>query len=605
MLTALHIENFALIDRLDLDLHSGLTVLTGETGAGKSIILDAIDAVLGGKASQRLIRSGTTQALVEATFSLTPAIRRWLSDNNIAAEADQLVCSRELTAGRGTVRSRSRLNGVLVNKPQMETLRQCLVEITAQGQTLQVGSAELQRDWLDSFTGAPGLSQRQLVAQAYEAAIQAKLALERRRKAEQDRLEQLDLFEHQARELNGANLTVGSELESLEQEQQRLSHSVELQQQSYQVYQILYENETAAGVSACSDLLGKAEAILSDMLRYDPEVDPILAMVSDALSQVEEAGRQINTYGETIEADPQRLEEVEQRMRQLKSLCRKYGRSLEQLIEYRDEIQGSLALMNGDGQSLEALEAAFTQRRQALETACAQLSALRQQAAKTLETKLVAELKPLAMERVQFKVDLQPIEPTATGSDRVAFLFSPNPGEPLQPLADTASGGEMSRFLLALKACFSAADLGTTLVFDEIDVGVSGRVAQAIAEKLYQLGQQNQVLCVTHQPMVAAMADNHLRVGKEVIDQAAAAPSKRRKGAKSTANTAADSASDTEASSAIAIAEAVRTVVRVAPLNDDERRQELAQLAGGQSHQESLSFAEALLSQAASIRQRL
>lgn len=596
MLTALHIENFALIDRLDLDLRSGLTVLTGETGAGKSIILDAIDAVLGGKASQRLIRSGTSQALVEATFSLTPAIRRWLSDNNIAAEADQLVCSRELTAGRSTVRSRSRLNGVLVNKPQMESLRQCLVEITAQGQTLQVGSAELQREWLDSFTGAAGISQRQQVAQAFEAATQAKLALERRRKAEQDRLEQLDLFEHQARELNGANLTVGTELESLEQEQQRLSHSVELQQQSYQVYQILYENETASGMSACADLLGKAEAILSDMLRYDPEVDPVLAMVSDALSQVEEAGRQINTYGENIEADPQRLEQVEQRIRQLKNLCRKYGRSLEQLIEYRDEIQGSLELMNGDGQSLEALEAAFTQRRQALETACAQLSTLRRQAAKTLETKLVAELKPLAMERVQFKVDLQPIEPTVTGGDRVAFLFSPNPGEPLQPLADTASGGEMSRFLLALKACFSAADLGTTLVFDEIDVGVSGRVAQAIAEKLYQLGRQNQVLCVTHQPMVAAMADNHLRVGKEVIDQAAAVPSKRRKAAKS---------NDPEEGSAVAIAEAVRTVVRVAPLNDDERRQELAQLAGGQSHQESLSFAEALLSQAANIRQRL
>lgn len=594
MLTALYIENFALIDHLDLQLQPGLNVLTGETGAGKSIILDAIDAVLGGKASARLIRSGTTRALVEATFTLNPALTRWLTENKIEAEANRLVCSRELTTNRGAVRSRSRLNGVLVNKPQVETLRQLLVEITAQGQTLQVGSPDLQREWLDNFAGEKVLGQRQIVSQAYEAAVQAKQALDRRRKAEQDRLEQLDLFEHQARELNGANLTTADEQELLEQEQQRLSHSVELQQQSYQVYQILYENDAGAGVEACADLLGKAEDILSDMLRYDPEVDPILSMVSDALAQVEEAGRQINTYGENIEADPQRLEDVEQRLRQLKSLCRKYGRSLGELIEYRDEIQVSLDLMNGDGQSIEALESAYETRRQALEKACDKLTDLRKQAAKTLETKLVAELKPLAMDRVQFKVDLRAIEPTAMGSDRIQFLFSPNPGEPLQPLAETASGGEMSRFLLALKSCFTGADAANTLVFDEIDVGVSGRVAQAIAEKLYQLGQQHQVLCVTHQPMVAAMADSHFRVGKHIIDEAGSSSGKRRK----TRQKATEDG-------AVATAEEVRTVVRVEPLSPEERREELAQLAGGHSHQESLSFAEALLNQAADIRQRL
>ncbi|MBD0334957.1 MAG: DNA repair protein RecN [Cyanobacteria bacterium Co-bin13] len=593
MLTALHIENFALIDQLDLQLQPGLNVLTGETGAGKSIILDALDAVLGGKASQRLIRTGTPRALVEATFTLTPAIAQWLEANKIEIEADQLVCSRELTAGRGAIRSRSRLNGVLVNKPQIETLRQLLLEITAQGQTLQVGSPDLQREWLDSFGGQKLLLQRQEVAQAYEAATQARQALERRRKAEQDRLEQLDLFEHQARELNGVNLTTPDELDLLEQEQQRLSHSVELQQQSYQVYQILYENDAGTGAEACSDLLGKAEDILSDMLRYDPEVDSILSMVSEALSRVEEAGRQINAYGENIEADPQRLEEVEQRIRQLKSLCRKYGRSLGELIEYRDEIQGSLDLMNGDGQSLEALEEAYEARRQVLGKACSQLLELRKQAAKTLETKLVAELKPLAMDRVQFKVDLRAVEPTVMGTERVQFLFSPNPGEPLQPLAETASGGEMSRFLLALKACFSDTDLGSTLVFDEIDVGVSGRVAQAIAEKLYQLGRQHQVLCVTHQPMVAAMADAHFRVGKHLIDEAEKLAPKRRK-----------SRPKSSEEGTVAVVEDVRTVVRVVPLSQDERREELAQLAGGHSHQESLSFAEALLSQAAGIRQQ-
>ncbi|HEY9764181.1 MAG TPA: DNA repair protein RecN [Trichocoleus sp.] len=591
MLTALHIENFALIDRLDLRLQPGLNVLTGETGAGKSIILDAIDAVLGGKANQRLIRTGTSRAVVEATFTLTPTLARWLEENQIATDSNQLTCSRELTAGRGSVRSRSRLNGVPVNKPQIEALRPFLVEITAQGQTLQVGSPDLQRDWLDSFGGTKLLAQRQEVAQAYEAATQARLALERRRKAEQDRLEQLDLFEHQSRELNSANLTTADEIDTLEQEQQRLSHSVELQQQSYQVYQILYENEAG---QACSDLLGKAESILSDMLRYDPEVDPILTMVSEALAQVEEAGRQINSYGENIEADPQRLEEVEQRIRQLKNLCRKYGRSLADLIEYRDEIQASLGLINGDGQSLESLEATYNKYRQTLEKGCVKLTDLRKQTAKSLESKLVAELKPLAMERVQFQVHLQQVEPSAAGADRIQFLFSPNPGEPLQPLAETASGGEMSRFLLALKACFIQSDQVNTLVFDEIDVGVSGRVAQAIAEKLYQLGQQHQVLCVTHQPMVAAMADAHYRVGKQVVDESGGEPV--RKGRKSRQKSVEEGS--------VAIAEEVRTVVRVVPLNQEERREELAQLAGGQSHQESLSFAEALLTQAATVRQK-
>lgn len=600
MLLALHIENFALIDQLDLQLQPGFNVLTGETGAGKSIILDAIDTVLGGKVTPRLVRTGSDRALVEATFTLTPALAHWLAENNIPPHphsSEHLICSRELTMGRGSVRSRARLNGTLVNKPQMEALRPLLVEITAQGQTLQVGSPDRQREWLDAFGGDALLRQRQAVSQAYDAATQARLALERRRKAEQERLEQLDLFEHQARELNGANLTTPDELSGLEQEQQRLSHSVELQQNSYQVYQILYEND--AGAEACADLLGKAESILGDMLRYDPEIGPILNLVSEALAQVEEAGRQMNVYGENIEADPQRLEEVEQRIRLLKTLGRKYGRSLEELIAYRDEIQTSLGLMNGDGQSLEALEAAYTAHHRALEEHCAKLTRLRRQTAQRLETQLVAELKPLAMERVQFQVDLQAMNPSATGADRIQFLFSPNPGEPLQPLAETASGGEMSRFLLALKACFSQVDRVNTLVFDEIDVGVSGRVAQAIAEKLHQLGQNHQVLCVTHQPMVAAMADTHFRVGKQVIDPQKANRKKGRKSARSTGENL-----PSEEPPPSTAPEEVRTVVRVMHLDPEERRQELAQLAGGHSHQESLSFAEALLTQAATIRQR-
>ncbi|MBE7381706.1 MAG: DNA repair protein RecN [Leptolyngbya sp. SIO1E4] len=586
MLCSLKIENFALIDRLTLDLQSGLNVLTGETGAGKSIVLDALDAVLGGRVSQRMVRSGEKKALIEATFKINDRIETWLKTHDVPVEGDLLLCARELTAGQNTVRSRSRLNGVAVTKPQVESLRLQLVEITAQGQTLQVGDSQMQLAWLDGVGGEPVAKQRHIVAVSYAAMAEAKTQLERRRRAEQQRQEQLDLFDYQWRELSAVGLEDPEELVQLEQEQQRLSHAVELQQQSYQVYQTLYENDQNA--PACADLLGTATQTLEDMLQYDDSVEPILDMVNDALAQIEEAGRQIAAYSEGIETDPQRLQMIEERISQLKQLCRKYGRSLPDLIEYAQEIQASLDLLNGEGQSLESLEAAHQASLKTLGRDCQKLTKLRQQAAKSLETRLIEELKPLAMERVQFQVKISPIDPTITGADQIQFLFSPNPGEPLQPLVETASGGEMSRFLLALKACLSQLDVVSTLVFDEVDVGVSGRVAQAIAEKLHELGRSQQVLCVTHQPMVAAMADAHFRVGKEVIEQAKTTPKRKRKSQKE---------------SGTATAEQVRTVVRITPLDRGMRREELAQLAGGQSHQEALSFADALLQQAESLRQ--
>ena len=581
MLVALKIENFALIDHLALEFQAGLNVLTGETGAGKSIMLDALDAVLGGRVSQRMIRAGEKRGVIEATFAITDRTQQWLEAHEVPLAGDHLVCTRELTAGKNTVRSRSRLNGVTVNKPQVEALRLHLVEITAQGQTLQVGDPQMQLHWLDGVGGAAIAQQRQVVARQYEAMVEAQTLLDRRRRAEQQRQDQLDLFDYQWQELSAVGLEDPHELTQLEQEQQRLSHAVELQQQSYQVYQRLYENDQEG--NACADLLGQAVQTLEDMLQYDNTVEPILDLVNDALAQIEEAGRQINTYGEEMETDPQRLQEVQARLSQLKQLTRKYGKTLPELIDYAQEIQASLALLNGEGQSLEALEAAQQAALAALKIACQKLTKLRQKAAKGLEASLIKELKPLAMERVQFQVSLTPTEPTIAGADKIQFLFSPNPGEPLQPLAETASGGEMSRFLLALKACLSQLDLVNTLVFDEVDVGVSGRVAQAIAEKLHHLGRSQQVLCVTHQPMVAAMADAHFRVGKEVIEQAATSTRQKSK-------------AKTEAA-------AVRTVVRVTPLDETMRRDELAQLAGGQSHQDARSFADALLKQAKSLRQ--
>jgi DNA repair protein RecN (Recombination protein N) len=579
MLVSLRIENFALIDRLELSFGSGLNVLTGETGAGKSIILDALDLALGGKAHSRMIRTGATKAFLEAGFQLSDRLQVWLKEAEIdGLDEPILVCSREVSSTQGTLRSRSRVNGVLVNKQQMDSLRDRLVEITAQGQTLQLGKAALQRDWLDAFGGKDLLAQRQQVADCFQCYQAAQQQLEHYRQTEQQRLQQIDGLRYQLQELHEVALSDPEEQTHLTYEYQRLIHSVELQQQSSTTYELLYDHPQ--GAAACTDLLGNAVSILVEMSAVDPRVQPISDLVQEALAQVQEAGTQIHRYGSSLETDPQRLQEVETRLQQLKQICRKYGPTLNEAIAHQAQTEQALESLTGEGQSLTALEQAYAATAAALALGCQQLTTLRQAAAADLETRLVSELKPLAMEKVQFCVQLMPIEPMAYGADRITFVFSPNPGEPLQPLAETASGGEMSRFLLALKACFSRIDPVATFVFDEVDVGVSGRVAQAIAEKLHHLSKTHQILCVTHQPIIAAIADQHFHVEKTVIP------------APSNPKTAQNGSQPPES----------RTIVQIQQLEEHQRPLELAQLAGGSATEQMLAFATSLLAQADQIR---
>ncbi len=322
------------------------------------------------------------------------------------------------------------------------------------------------------------------------------------------------------------------------------------------------------------------------MVEVDSSLRPIADAVTNALAQVETAGKAINTYGEGLEADPQRLQEVQERISVLKQILRKYAPNLAEAIDLRDSLQAQVDELTGNGQSMEELEADMAKCETQLIDACAVLTNLRQVAAQQLEKQLVDELKPLAMDKVQFQVGIQPSSPAAHGSDRITYLFSPNPGEPLQPLVEVASGGEMSRFLLALQACFSQVDEVGTLVFDEIDAGVSGRVAGAIAEKLHHLSRHHQVLCVTHQPIIAAMADAHYRVRKEIIGDDGKPVSK-------------SSRKD----------DSLRTVVRLEPLDMDARRLELATIAGGDvtqaesgSAKATFDFADSLLVQAEKLR---
>jgi DNA repair protein RecN (Recombination protein N) len=581
MLVSLKINNFALVDSLELNLDDGLSVLTGETGAGKSIILDAIDIALGGKANSRMIRAGSDRSQLEATFQINSALSEWLKTQEIdLLEENTLICSREIVVGKSNLRSRSRVNGTLVNLQLMTELRSRLVEITAQGQTVNLLISERQRDLLDAYGGKSISQELQKVAAAHESCQQAKKVLEKRRQSEQELLQRQDLLEYQLKDLNEAELTDANELDELEVERDRLSHVVELQQLGHQAYQILYESDTEE--PAAADLLGKAESCLMEMTEYDGELAPILEMVQSGLAQIVEAGQQINSYGDGLEADPERLSDIEARIRLLKNICRKYGPDLSDAIAFCQKLQSELAQITDGGQSIEVLEQEYQLAIDNLAQVCLKLTQLRQKAASKLEKQLVKELKPLAMDKVVFECRLIPYTPTAMGADKIVFYFSPNAGEPVQPLMVIASGGEMSRFLLALKACFSGLEQSSsTLIFDEIDAGVSGKVAQAIAEKLHQLAKQHQVLCVTHQPLIAAMANGHFKVEKTIIEEIS--PGKQSNGS-------------------YAIPD-IRTVVRIKALSDNTlRAAELAQITGGHSADDAIAFAESLLTKAAKYR---
>ncbi len=558
MLKLLRIHNFALVDSLELAFDQGLNVLTGETGAGKSIILDALDAALGGSVSTKSVRTGAKKALIEAVFTPEPSLQEWLTAHEIDLMEEGVVCSREIT-GRT---SRSRINGILMSKQQLQHLRTKLVEITAQGQTVQLQDPATQRRWLDGFGGPQVLKLKGSVQSSYQAWHKIKTTLDEYQQNQQNRLQRLDILEFQAQELNSLKLGDPDEIASLERERDRLSHSVELQTQSLEAYQLLYQSE--GDTPSISDLLADVEKLVQDMAELDPELESVVEMVSSALIQVEEAGKELYDYGEGLESDPGRLSKIERRITKLKQVCRKYGPTLAEVIAHTHKVNDELDSLKDDGSNLDSLTAQAKAARKELDTVCAKLTKLRKQAANRLEKSLVTELEPLGMSGVRFEVEIKPGSLSADGQDHVTYLFSPNPGEPLQPLADTASGGEMSRFLLGLKAVFSQVDPVSTMVFDEIDAGVSGKMAQAIARKLVTIGRDHQILCVTHQPLIAAMADHHVRVRKVVKQK--------------------------------------RTMVQADPLSDTERRDELAQLTAGYSAQEAITFVDSLLVQAQQLR---
>ena len=560
MLTGLRLENIALIEALQLSFSGGFTVLTGETGAGKSILLDALDALLGGAAGSgsgpRLLRQGAERGLIEASFSLTPPLQAWLEQQELEPEDGEILLSREWRLSEGRLGSRHRLNGVAVNRAQIQELRPLVLDLTVQGQTQQLARPGQQRRWLDRFAGEQLQRQLPEVAKAWRGWRQAAAALEQAQanwqQLQQERARQEQLLE----DLETARLEDPLERERLQAEENRLAHGVRLQEGVMALIGRLMEGADEA--PAVLDHLAACEAELAQMQQLDPSVAELAGRCSDGLALLQDLARDLDRYGAGLDSDPDSLAQLQERIAQLKALERRHGKDLAELIHWRDALRAQLA-PGGAEASLEALQAAEAAARASRDRANAALTAARRSAATALEQQLMEALRPMGLANVRFAVAIAPATPGEEGADAVQFLFSANPGQALAPLAEVASGGEMSRFLLALKTCLAAADPHVTLLFDEIDTGVSGRVSGAMAELLRRLAAKRQVFCVTHQPLLAAAADHHFRVAKQVV-----------KGI---------------------------THTRVSQLRDTQARQaELAELAGGdvgQAHSYAASLLEA------------
>jgi DNA repair protein RecN (Recombination protein N) len=492
-------------------------VLTGETGAGKSLLLDALDALLGGAEGgrgARLLRPQAERALIEASFSLTPQLRAWLQAQQLDPHEDELLLCREWRRSPERLISRNRLNGVAISRAQVLELRPLLLDLTVQGQTQQLARPGQQRRWLDRFAGEsiqPLLEQarqgwriwRQVAAELAEAR-----ADHQRSERERERQEQL------LEDLEAAALEDPNERQQLQAEQDRLAHGVRLQEGVMSLQGRLQLGADAA--PAVLDHLAVCEQELQQMAGLDGSLQPLLDTCVAARAAVQDLSRDLDRYGAALESDPASLAELQQRMAELKALERRHGLDLAALIDLRDSLRQQLA-PGAAAASLQALELAECQARAERDRVNAALSQARRLAASSLEEQLMEALRPMGLAAVRFAVAIEPASPGEEGADAVQFLFSANPGQTPAPLAEVASGGEMSRFLLALKTCLAAADAHVTLLFDEIDTGVSGRVSGAMAALLQRLAQQRQVFCVTHQPLLAAAADHHFRVSKEVL----------------------------------------------------------------------------------------
>lgn len=510
MLQELSIQNFAIISALDVSFSEGMTVLTGETGAGKSIIIDAVGLLVGGRGSADYIRQGSSKCVLEGQFSIAPnsQLESFLAELAIDCEDNTVIISREISKNG---KNACRVNGRLINTATLREIGSFLVDIHGQNEHQELMHAENHLRLLDQF----GQSELEDLKRDYEAEFNVYRELldkvRNKQKNEKEFAQRIDMLQFQCEEIEAADLKIGEEALLIE-ERHRLNNFQKIADSLTTSYEAL----TGGDVSSL-DQVGFAMNELTEIEGIDAEYSEVSEVVKNSYYQLQEATTVISRMIDSLEMDESRIDEVELRLDIIRQLKRKYGESEEQILVYFDEISLELmASVQGENQS-EKLEARLVEQERAVKELAAQLTDVRLAVARKLEKAIVKQLKELYMEKTVFDVRVsKEAQLSEMGQDKVEFFITTNPGEPLKPLVKVASGGELSRIMLALKTIFSQTYGVTSIVFDEVDTGVSGRVAQAIANKIHQVAEKSQVLCITHLPQVAAVADTQYFIEKQV-----------------------------------------------------------------------------------------
>jgi len=524
MLRYLHIKNFALIDELELSFDQGFNVITGETGAGKSLLMQALELTVGSRATADLIRHDTSEAIVEAVFEVQDArITRLLEESGYSAEDELLVRRVVSQNGRGRVY----LNGAVVTVAVLRQLGEQLIHIYGQHEQQTLLETEAALGLLDGVAGLGERGKEMLARHQTLHKSWARLqALTQGKEAARARRE---LLRFQAEEVKRAALHPGEE-EQLRQEKTILLNAEKLARGAAAGEEVL-----VAGEEAISDRVGRLISRLRELARVDESLKDTVVLLSSGLAQIEEAALILRKYGERLHVNPERLEEIDTRLTLIARLKQKYGSSVEAVIAFQEAVEQELQQLEGGEETIAVLRQEVETAAEAAWAWARQLSQERQTAARTLEKKMIQELAGLGMKGATFRVQFETSEDVNgsassegpfqrnrqrlydTGCDHVEFYLSANPGEPLLPLAQVASGGELSRLMLALKVLGTAADEAPTLIFDEVDAGIGGAVAEVVARRLKTLARHRQVLCITHLPQIAAFADHAYTVVKTLV----------------------------------------------------------------------------------------
>ena len=511
MLKHLYIKNFALIDILDIDLYPGFSVITGETGAGKSIVLGAIGLLLGQRADLKTLKQGADRCVIEAHFDLSRyQMESFFTDNDIEYDAKDCIIRRELTAAG---KSRAFINDTPVQLSMLKELGERLVDVHSQHQNLLLNKQDFQMSVLDIIAD----DSNELVAykETYNAFHQAANELEALKEEINRNRQNLDFLQFQYQELEGAHLFIG-EQEELEQKSDTMTHAEDIKSALYVADNALQAESTGIVTS-----LHSARSALKGICHVFPEAEELANRMDSTYIELKDIAQEVGSLLEDIDFDPAELDNINERLDRLYDLQKKYhAEDTETLIALRDSLRQQLDHIDNSDETLQELQQQVDQLKAQCQQKANQLTKLRTKAAKIIETEMQQRLVPLGMPNIRFQINISQENLTMNGQDKVSYLFSANTSTPLQPVSQVASGGEISRVMLALKAMISGAVKLPTIIFDEIDTGVSGKIAEKMAEIMYEMGShERQVISITHLPQIAAMGSAHYKVEKEETPQ--------------------------------------------------------------------------------------